>query len=113
MKELEVNAIFKDCDVPAKYKAGGVLNEAFLDGVEHAERKLLVGVPELWVARDHSGDLNLFLFEPIKNEQRGVFEGSDNYGQVIRLHSGTYPELTFKNSPLRVKLILNDIKNGK
>ena len=63
---------------------------------------------ELWIARDCANRLYIFDHEPVPD-----YYGDRKYWELmdfhyIHLHDGTYPEVTFENSPKRVELKLID-----
>lgn len=65
-----------------------------------------------WLARDKDGELNLFTQKPIFDESPGFKPGWDmcyddenEFYDSIELDSHLYPEITFENSPVEVKLV--------
>lgn len=60
---------------------------------------------EFLITRDKDGILEMFDKEPIKSEKYGIFicgKSSKSY----ELNSQLFPELTFENSPQKIKLEL-------
>jgi hypothetical protein len=108
MKELEVKSMLADPNIPDSYKLGGRLDERFLAGVEYAEAAM-EKAPELWIARDKNDDrwnwiggIFLFLTEP--RRRNGVFYG--DLSKMIQLPKESFPEVTFENSPQKIKIII-------
>ena len=62
---------------------------------------------KMYIARDWDGVLKLFFYKPKlinnKNEDKGFWIG--NY--VGYLHNDDFPEVTYENSPLEIKLEIN------
>ena len=62
-------------------------------------------IMKMWVARNRSGDLQLFEFRPY--EYNGMwFEGNDEELEGLFLWPTRFPEVTFENSPMEVELKL-------
>lgn len=107
MKELEVKAMLADPNIRDSYKLGGRLDERFLAGVEYAEAAI-EKAPTIWVARDKVRD-GIYLYEnkPSRDEEYGqFFEGDNDF--IIGLPKTDFPEVTWENSPRKVKIILED-----
>jgi hypothetical protein len=103
MKELEVKAMLADPNIPDSYKLGGRLDERFSAGVEYAEAAI-EKAPELWITKDKGGTTSIFSRKPSYDE---------NYDCFIPISfeiidKPWLPEVTFEDSPCRVKLILMD-----
>jgi hypothetical protein len=103
MKELEVKAMLADPNIPDSYKLGGRLDERFLAGVEYAEAAI-EKAPAMWIARDKGGTTSFFSKKPSYNE---------NYNWFMPMNFETIgetwlPEVTWGNSPRKVRLILED-----
>jgi hypothetical protein len=105
MKELEVKSMLADPNIPDSYKLGGRLDERFLAGVEYVEA-LIEEAPELWIARDRDDD-RIYLYEdnPACDEECGMFYECDN-DFIIELPKESFPEVTFENSPQKIKIII-------
>lgn len=58
---------------------------------------------EFWIAREHSG-LWMYLEKPTKYED--TFGCSSANGEVYELDSDLFPEITFENSPRKIKIEL-------
>lgn len=69
---------------------------------------------KLYVARDKDGSLNLFYerppYEVINHGIAGWANDSDWWG--VPLNKNRFPELTFENSPLEVRLMREDVVNA-
>jgi hypothetical protein len=106
MKELEVKSMLADPNIPDSYKLGGRLDERFLAGVEYAEAAMEKS-PELWVARDGGGYPSTYLFTKKPKVNCDCFLPID--GDVaMETFEDLFPNLTFGNSPRKVRLILED-----
>lgn len=67
---------------------------------------------EFFITRDKDGILEMFDTEPIKNEKYGVFT-CGNLSKSYELNSQLFHELTFENSPQKIKLeLVRDLKNS-
>ena len=66
----------------------------------------------VWIARDKDGDLCLFYGKPTKNEcdqweiDLDLFGDDPNVAYYCDLPREVYPEITFENSPVKIKLII-------
>jgi hypothetical protein len=102
MKELEVKSMLADPKIPDEYKLGGRLDDRFLDGVEYAERAM-GKAEEFWVARDKNLCLALFKGKPTRRLDHFSIGQDGEFGVELPMFS--FPDLTFENSPIKVKLI--------
>lgn len=59
---------------------------------------------ELWIARDNDGELFLYQNKPTKGDYRFVCGYA--YDDYIELDRDKFPEVTFENSPQKVKIEL-------
>ena len=59
---------------------------------------------KLWIARNKSGALFLYGEKPIKAEEWGEFAYVS--GRYIHLKNKLFPEVTWENSPRKVKIEL-------
>lgn len=115
MKELEIKSMLADPNIPDDYKLGGRLDERFLAGVEYAEAAM-EKAPELWIARNKDpelwiggnkintgiGSISLLVDEPIRNGD--IFYNT--ISKMLYLPDKLFPEITFENSPQKVKLVI-------
>lgn len=66
----------------------------------------------MWVARDKSGILTLFISKPVKvksyPDKDEYWDTSDIYESCITIDKELFPELTFEDGPIEVKLISED-----
>jgi hypothetical protein len=62
-------------------------------------------VVEMWVARGMRGELNLFFHKPVLDT---VWIDKVTYTEDIALDTRMFPDITFENSPRKVRLILED-----
>lgn len=62
-------------------------------------------LPSVWVARDDDGSLWIYTTKPI--EGGGMFSCSAT-GDMFQIDSSVYPEITYENSPVKVKLLFID-----
>lgn len=104
MKELDEKAMLADPNIPDSYKLSGRLDERFLAGIEYAEATM-EKASELWIARDRSGVTHFFINKPSYNEDYGCFEPTKSQKVTSKK---CFPEVTFENSPRKVRLILED-----
>lgn len=62
-------------------------------------------LPSVWVARDGDGSLWIYTAKPVKD--CGMFSCSAS-GDCIPIGDSVYPEITYENSPIKVKLMFID-----
>lgn len=62
-------------------------------------------LPSVWVARDDDGSLWIYTHKPVKS--CGMFSCSTT-GDMFPIDDSVYPEITFENSPVQVKLLFID-----
>jgi hypothetical protein len=114
MKELEIKEMLADPTVPTRYKWRGRINEAFLDGVEYAERVYEKHAVEVWAARGKDGVLLLSEDRPQygryceDTDDESWYSPESGATGVLEEYGFFFPNLTFENSPRRMKLILED-----
>lgn len=65
----------------------------------------LAALPSVWVARDEDGSLWLYSAKPVK--ACGMFHCS-SVGEMFQIDDSVYPEITYENSPVKVKLLFID-----
>jgi hypothetical protein len=104
MKELEVKSMLSDPSIPDSYKLGGRLDERFLAGVEYAEA-VIEKAPLLWAARDKDDEVNFFANKPSYDVCYNSFMSATNSKAAV---NKWFPEITWENSPKKVRLILED-----
>jgi hypothetical protein len=104
MKELEIKQMLADKNIPDCYKWGGKLDSRFLDGVEYAERAFKKNGLDMWASMDEDDDERIY----ITQEKPKLYEGVWNGNVLFTIDSSVLPSLNFENSPLRVKIILED-----
>ena len=63
---------------------------------------------KLWIARDKNGSLYLYDKKPLKYDDWGFFESLSSNGYQFQIHSKYFQEVTFENSPQKVKMELVD-----
>jgi hypothetical protein len=109
MKELEVKAMLEDSRIPEQYKRGGRLSSEFLDGVEFAEQRIMEKGVEVWLARDDNRDLYAYTCKPYRTKEYGCRKWRSPYmSDFVRLKSELFPEVTFENSPVKARIILEN-----
>lgn len=64
-------------------------------------------LPYVWVARDKDGELWLYNNEPVKADFAGIFHNGP-LGDGMPIDDRIYPEITYDNSPVKVKLLFID-----
>lgn len=62
-------------------------------------------LPTVWVARDDDGSLWVYTTKPVK--AGGMFHCSAT-GDMFQIDDSTYPEITYENSPRKVKVLFID-----
>lgn len=65
--------------------------------------KDLDNLPSVWVARDDDGSLYVYDSKPIK--AYGIFHCGAGGDSMLIGNKGCYPEITFENSPVKIKLL--------
>jgi hypothetical protein len=114
MKELEVKSMLADERIPAQYKLDDRLSSEFLDGVDYAEQHIIEKGVEVWVARDSYGWLSVFTHKPAKfvGKDKKYYSWNDpkDFAHIIHLHPDLFPEITFDNSPVKARIILEEEK---
>jgi hypothetical protein len=69
---------------------------------------------EVWVARDSYGWLSVFPHKPAKfldyEKDKKYYSWNDpkDFAHIIHLHPDLFPEVTFENSPVKARIILED-----
>lgn len=63
-------------------------------------------MPELWIARDMEGALYLYKEEPIRYRTHFLSKDSNVRYDYIALDDSLFPEVTWENSPRKVKIEL-------
>jgi len=60
----------------------------------------------MWIARDENNALWLYMTKPVRHERWGLFTSNRN-GDIgcIRLPEKVLPQITWQNSPKKVKMI--------
>lgn len=114
MKELEIKAMEEDPTLPGEYTLSGSLDTRFLDGVEYAERVYEKHAVEVWAARGKDGVLLLSEDRPHygryceDTDDESWYSPESRATGVLEEYGFFFPNLTFENSPRRMKLILED-----
>lgn len=62
-------------------------------------------LPSVWVARDEDNSLWIYTTKPAKS--CGMFHCSAS-GDMFQIDESVYPEITYENSPIKVKLLFID-----
>lgn len=70
----------------------------------------------LWAARDKNGSFWLYTEKPVKCEKLGIFVADcdydkydDDYEQIyLKISSSLLPDVTWENSPKKVKLTIEE-----
>ena len=67
-----------------------------------------------WIARDKDGTLNIYNYQPTRDEEEGMFLDFDDEGLCFtELPNCLFPEVTWENSPsLLVPYFLKDEEDG-
>ena len=62
-------------------------------------------LPSVWVARDEDNSLWIYTTKPVKSS--GMFHLGPT-GDMFQVDDSVYPEITYENSPIKVKLLFID-----
>lgn len=85
------------------------LDQMDIDAAKKAIRQAYwrnwAALPSVWVARDDDGSLWIYTAKPV--EACGMFHCSAS-GDCIPIEDSVYPEITYENSPIKVKLLFID-----
>ena len=79
--------------------------EAARKAIREAYWRNWAALPSVWVARDADNSLWIYTTKPVKSD--GMFCCSAA-GEMFQIDDSVYPEITFENSPIRVKLLFID-----
>ena len=79
--------------------------EAAKKAIREAYWRNWAALPSVWVARDADNSLWIYTTKPVKD--CGMFCCSAS-GEMFQIDDSVYPEITFENSPIRVKLLFID-----
>ena len=66
----------------------------------------------MWIARDKDGWLTIFEEELVKDKENGCWIPSAPGSKYENLCDVDFPEVTWENSPVRIKLVIDDEKVG-
>jgi hypothetical protein len=108
--KLSVRAMLADASIPDSYKYGTRLNEAFLAGVEYAERVLTANTKTVWLAKDamFQPTVDVYSSKPTEHSYLPAFDGD----LIGRISEAVLPEVNYDNSPVKVELrIVEDDDN--
>jgi hypothetical protein len=89
------------------------LSSEFLDGVDYAEQRIMEKGVEVWVARDGYRTLMVFGTKPHLDNIRyrpllpQWVAGCDPHDGAY-IAANNFPEVTFENSPVKARIILED-----
>lgn len=99
----------KKSNEPAGEKLKKAVEEMDVDAAKKAIRAAYwrnwVALPSVWVARDDDGSLWIYTTKPV--EACGMFHCSAA-SEMFHIDDSVYPEITFENSPIKVKLLFID-----
>ena len=79
--------------------------EAARKAIREAYWRNWAALPSVWVARDADNSLWIYTTKPVKSD--GMFHCSAA-GEMFQIDDSVYPEITFENSPVKVKLLFID-----
>jgi hypothetical protein len=105
--KLSIPAMLADATIPDSYKYGTRLNEAFLAGVEYAERVLTANAKTVWLAKDATFQptIDIYSSKPTRDDFLPAFDTFD--GDLVgRISEAVLPEVNYDNSPVKVELRL-------
>lgn len=96
-------------DKYGKEQLQNALDKVDIDAAKKAIRQAYwrngAALPSVWVARDDDGSLWIYTAKPV--EACGMFHASAS-GDCIPIDDSVYPEITYENSPIKVKLLFID-----
>lgn len=99
----------KKNDEPAGEKLKKAIEKIDVAAARKAIREAYWGnfaaLPSVWVARDEDGSLWIYTTKPIGGG--GMFSCSAT-GDMFQIDESVYPEITYENSPVKVKLLFID-----
>ena len=78
--------------------------EAAKKAIRQAYWRNWAALPSVWVARDYDNSLWIYTTKPSKSE--GMF--CCRVGEMFQIDDSVYPEITYENSPVKVKLLFID-----
>lgn len=81
--------------------------EAARKAIHEAYWKDWSNLPSVWVARDKDGELWLYNNKPVKTDFAGIFHNGP-LGDGMPIDDRIYPEITYDNSPVKIKLLFID-----
>lgn len=81
--------------------------EAARKAIHEAYWKDWSNLPSVWVARDKDGELWLYNNKPVKTDFAGIFHNGA-FGDGMPIDNRIYPEITYDNSPVKIKLLFID-----
>lgn len=91
-----------------KKKLEEIMDKMDIDEAKKAIRQAYwrnwASLPSVWVARDEDGSLWIYTAKPTK--AAGMFGCA--YGDMFQINDSVYPEITYDNSPVKVKLLFID-----
>ena len=67
---------------------------------------------KLWIARDQNGALNLHSVKPYKVYDITTAHWFGDYDSSFSIPKAWFPELTFEDSPMEVRLMREDVVNA-
>lgn len=79
--------------------------EAARKAIRQAYWRNWAALPSVWVARDEDNSLWIYTTKPVKSD--GMFHCSAT-GDMFQIDDSVYPEITYENSPVKVKLLFID-----
>lgn len=62
----------------------------------------------IYIARDKDGFLGIYVGEPTYNEEFDTFDDNGNGNFIGCIDSDLCPEVTFENSPVELKPVINN-----
>ena len=99
----------KKSNEPAGEKLKKAVEQMDVDAARKAIRAAYwrnwIALPSVWVARDEDGSLWFYSAKPVK--ACGMFHCS-SVGEMFQIDGSVYPEITYENSPIKVKLLFID-----
>lgn len=79
--------------------------EAARKAIREAYWRNWAALPSVWVARDEDGSLWIYTTKPNKSASMFCCSAA---GDMFQIDDSVYPEITYENSPIKVKLLFID-----
>jgi hypothetical protein len=89
-----------------KYDKESISKEDIFKWIENKKKDLLRNEYNWWIARDKDSSVYIYSDKPDRDDDDETFESE--YSIIGDCEDGLFPEVTWENSPKRVKVIISD-----